>query len=62
MNKIGMGILLILLALIGGGHKYIFSWDSAELVGRNTFTLLLVIGGLYLINKGRKGKVKPPTS
>ena len=59
-SKMAFGVVLIILAIIGGGLKYLLYWGSAELVGRNIFTLLLVGGGIYLINKGRKAK-KPAT-
>ncbi len=61
-SKIGLGILLIFLAFIGGGFTYLPYWDSAELWGRNVFTLILLAGGAYLIYKGYKSKPSKPTT
>ena len=49
-----VGILLILGTLAGGNLKYIFNWSTAELAGYNTWSLIAIIGGGYLIYLGRK--------
>ncbi len=51
-RNIGLGIILILIWIIGGARFY-FS-ISAEALGSNFFSLLLIGGGVYFIIKGLK--------
>jgi len=47
-----VGAFLIVGTLTGGNLGYIMNWSTAELVGYNTWTLVSIFGGSYLIYRG----------
>ena len=49
-----MGALLVVGTLAGGNLKYIVDWSTSELVGYNTWSLIAIFGGTYLIFLGAK--------
>ena len=62
MNKTFKIILTIVVALVAlyvliGSHLvYITDWSNSELVGYNTFTVLVIIGVGYVVYKILKNK------
>ena len=44
----GIGILLIIGVVFGGNLRYLGDWSTAELVGFNLGSLLIILGGGYL--------------
>lgn len=49
-----IGALLIVGTLTGGNLRYITDWSTAELIGYNTWSILAIFGGAYLIYLGVK--------
>lgn len=48
------GVLIALLPFISGTYKTLSNWSTAELVGYNTFSLLLIGFGIYYFLKHRE--------
>ena len=49
-----VGVLLTVGTLKSGNLGYITNWSTAELAGYNSWTLISILGGVYLIYRGIK--------
>jgi hypothetical protein len=49
-----LGLLLVIGTLFGGNLEYLSDWSTSELVGYNSWTIVALLGGVYLIYKGFK--------
>lgn len=44
-----LGLVLIIGTIAGGNLKYLGDWSTSELVGYNTWSIIAVVGGIYLV-------------
>lgn len=44
-----VGLLLVLGTLFGGNLHYLSDWSSAQLIGFNGWTIVVLLGGSYLL-------------
>lgn len=49
-----VGALFLIGTLAGGNLKSITDWSTAELIGYNTWTIIAIFGGAYLVFLGIK--------
>ena len=49
-----IGVFLIAGTFFGNSFSYLANWSNAELIGYNTWTLVSLIGGAFLIYKAVK--------
>lgn len=52
--KFVIGILLIIGTLAAGNLKTITDWSTSELVGYNLWSIIALVGGVYLVYRGSK--------
>lgn len=58
--KIALGVVLILMSLFTAGK---IGFSSAEEIGYSAVSILLIVGGIYLIFRGiKEGKRRGTTS
>jgi len=57
-----LGILLVTYVLIGNNLSYITNWSTAELVGYNIWTVIVIIGAGYIIYRILNPKRKDANS